>query len=193
MRRGLLLAGVWALGVVASVTLAFAAVGRVASGVAPHDGTRLSQTAIDDQLTSRATLPSATSTSSTTRSSSSTTSPTTVTTPTTRPTSPNVTSPPPTSNTSPPTVTTVWAAPPNVPVNTVTTSQGGTLFTRCSGPDTIAYVAAVPRTGYQRTLDIEDPTGIEQVFANARDQSKIDASCSNGIVHAHVEEESADN
>jgi hypothetical protein len=55
------------------------------------------------------------------------------------------------------------------------------------------YVAAVPRTGYQRTVDIEDRTGIEQVFANARDQSKIDASCSNGIVQAHVEEESADN
>jgi len=74
----------------------------------------------------------------------------------------------------------------------VTTSQGGTLFTRCSGPDTIVYVAAVPRTDYQRTVDVEDPTGIEQSFVNSHHRSKIEASCSNGTVHAHIEEESAD-
>jgi hypothetical protein len=54
------------------------------------------------------------------------------------------------------------------------------------------YVAAVPRTGYDRTVDVEDPTGIQQSFVNAQHRSKIEAACSNGVVHAHVEEESAD-
>lgn len=92
----------------------------------------------------------------------------------------------------PPATVTTAAAPPTAPHNTVTTSQGGTLFTRCIGTDTIEYVAAVPRTGYERTVDVEDSTGIEQAFVNATHQSKIAAECSNGIVHAHVEEESAD-
>jgi hypothetical protein len=72
----------------------------------------------------------------------------------------------------------------------VTTSQGGTVYSRCSGPDTIAYVAAVPRSGYQRTVDGESPTGIRQTFENAHHRSRIAAECSDGIVHAEVEEES---
>jgi hypothetical protein len=74
----------------------------------------------------------------------------------------------------------------------VTTSQGGTVYTHCTGPDTIAYVAAVPKTGYARTVDIEAPTGVRQTFVNAHHRSDIQAECSDGVVHAEVEEEAQD-
>jgi hypothetical protein len=74
----------------------------------------------------------------------------------------------------------------------VTTSQGGTVYTRCTGSETIAYVAAVPKTGYARTVDIESPTGVQQTFVNGNHRSNIQAECSNGVVHAEVEEETAD-
>ncbi len=54
------------------------------------------------------------------------------------------------------------------------------------------YVAAVPKSGYERTVDVEDEGGIQQVFVNGHHRSKIEAECSGGVVHAHVEEESAD-
>ena len=76
--------------------------------------------------------------------------------------------------------------------NTATTSQGGTVFTRCSGPETIVYVAAVPRSGYERTVDVEGPHGIQQSFADGHHRSNIEAECSGNVVHAQVEEESAD-
>lgn len=193
MRRGLALTAVWALGIVLAVTLAFAAVGRVASGVAPHDVARLSQTAIDKEL-SETTRPSAVSTSSS-RAPSVSTAPqasTTATTPQTDNTvAPPITSSSPSSNAPPPTtVTTTVSA--GAPHNTVTTAQGGTLFTRCTGPETIEFVAAVPRTGYERTVDKENSSGIEQSFVNIQHKSTIAAECSNGVVNAHVEEESAD-
>jgi len=193
-------------GVVVAGTVAFAAVGRVASGVAPHDVARLSQRTIDDELTAGPTSTSrasARSTSSVPGSSSIATNTTqtwstTRTTNRTVPTSdssvvsaPSVTSAPPTT----------WGAtsttsgstpPPPAGHNTVTTSQGGTVFTRCSGPDTIVYVAAVPRPGYQRTVDIESALAVRQTFENSSHRSMIEAECSNGSVHAQVEEESAD-
>jgi hypothetical protein len=79
------------------------------------------------------------------------------------------------------------------PSTTVTTSEGGTVWTRCSGANTIVYVAAVPKTGYQRIADIEDPSGIEQQFDNGTRRSAVQASCSDGVVHAQVEEETLDN
>jgi hypothetical protein len=74
---------------------------------------------------------------------------------------------------------------------TATTSQGGTIWTRCSGPDSIVYIAALPRSGYQRTLDLESSSGITQQFENGTSISKIQAACSNGVVHAEVEQESS--
>jgi hypothetical protein len=71
----------------------------------------------------------------------------------------------------------------------VTTSQGGTVWSRCSGADTIVLVAAVPQSGYQRTRDIESPSGIEQWFEKDKHRSKIRAECSDGVVSAEVEEE----
>jgi hypothetical protein len=55
------------------------------------------------------------------------------------------------------------------------------------------YVAAIPKSGYQRTVDVEASTGIDQQFQNGSRRSKIQAACSNGVVHAEVEEDSADN
>jgi hypothetical protein len=52
------------------------------------------------------------------------------------------------------------------------------------------YVAAVPKSGYQRTQDVESAGGIAQWFENGSHLSKITAECSNGSVHAEVEEES---
>ena len=75
----------------------------------------------------------------------------------------------------------------------MTTSPGGTIWTRCSAPNSIVYIAAVPQSGYQRTVDIEAPTGIEQQFQNGSRRSTIQAACSNGAVRADVENESADN
>ena len=80
--------------------------------------------------------------------------------------------------------------PTTAPHNTVTTSQGGTLWTRCSGSDRIVYVAAVPRNEFERTRDVEEPGGIEQWFESDNHRSTIKAECSNGVVHAEVDEES---
>jgi hypothetical protein len=52
------------------------------------------------------------------------------------------------------------------------------------------YVAAVPRSGYQRTHDVESAGGITEWFENGSHRSKITAECSDGAVHAEVEEES---
>ena len=76
------------------------------------------------------------------------------------------------------------------PHNTVTTSQGGTIWTRCVSADRIAYVAALPKSEFERTRDDEGADGIEQWFESEHHRSKIKAECSDGIVHAEVEEES---
>ena len=54
------------------------------------------------------------------------------------------------------------------------------------------YVAAIPKSGYQRTVDVEASTGIDQQFQNGNLHSKIQAACSNGVVHAEVDDESVD-
>ena len=66
------------------------------------------------------------------------------------------------------------------------------MWTRCSGPDSIVYVAAIPKNGYRRSVDGEASTGIIQQFGNGSRRSKVQAACSNGVVHAEVEEDSAD-
>jgi hypothetical protein len=196
VRRGLLMTGLWVLGVTVSVALAFAAVGRVASRVAPPGVARLSASAVDRALS--ATVPStpsptlhkptASSTPPSTRRASTTTRPA-------PPSSPVTVAPPPTllgpaSSVAPPTTPrTTEAPPPTTPQNTATTSQGGTVWTRCSGADHIVYVAAVPRSGFERTHDVEGPGGIVQWFQSNNHVSKINAQCSNGVVHAEVEEE----
>ncbi|HEY5014029.1 MAG TPA: hypothetical protein VIK61_15200, partial [Acidimicrobiia bacterium] len=80
--------------------------------------------------------------------------------------------------------------PTTAPHSAATTSVGGTIWTRCSGADRIDFVAAVPKGGYERTRDVENAAGIEQWFDNGGHVSKISAECSNGVVHAEVEEES---
>ena len=62
------------------------------------------------------------------------------------------------------------------------------MWTRCSGQDQIVYIAAVPKSGYERTRDVESPGGIQQWFESDNHLSKITAECSNGVVHAEVEE-----
>jgi hypothetical protein len=89
------------------------------------------------------------------------------------------------------TTVTTTSPPPAVSHNTVIASRGGSLYTRCSGPDRIVFVAAVPESGYQRTVDDERSDGVRQTFENGNHRSTIEAECSNGTVHAHVEEESA--
>jgi len=200
VKRGAILAGVWGAGVLVAVSLAFAAVAHVASGVAPNDVEHMSQRAIDDELTTRlSSVPGGVSSPTTTATASSTTTttptttagPTSRTTPTTsRLVSPTVTSPTTVHTVPPPvTATTAQTLPDNPPHNTVTASQGGTLYTRCSGADSIVYVAAVPKPGYERTDDIEDASGVRQSFENKDHRSTIEAECTNGVVHAHVEEE----
>ena len=56
--------------------------------------------------------------------------------------------------------------------------------------NTITYVVAVPKPGYRRTLDVESAHKVEQRFENGRQRSSIEAECSDGVVHARVEEES---
>jgi hypothetical protein len=191
VRRGLLLAGFWVLGVTASVALAFAAVGRVASRVAPPGVARLSAGAVNRELGS--TIPSVRP-PTTRQPTSSAVPPSTSRGATTRPSSPSptVSVPPsvgPASSVAPPRPPPTVAPSTTTPHNTVTTSQGGTLWTRCSSADQIVYVAAVPRSGYQRTFDVESSSGIAQWFDNGSHRSKIAAECSNGSVHAEVEEE----
>jgi hypothetical protein len=151
--------GVWALGVVVAVALAFAAVGRVAHGVAPHDVARLSQTAIDDELSGVAGQP--TSALSTSAPDSSTT------------------------TTAPPSAATTLTPSRD----TVTSSQGGTLFTHCSGPDAIVYVAAVPRAGYARVGDVEEGNRVEQTFENGDHHTTVEAWCADGLVKSRIEDE----
>ena len=201
VRRVLVMVGSWILGVIASVAVAFAAVGQVANRVAPTSGERLSSGAIERALGSPPSTGSGTTRTTTTSSAPSSTdrgaSTTTSTSPpgsivtsaptTTRPASPTTTSattPPPT--TPPPPTTTV------APRDTATTSQGGTIWTHCSGAEHIVFVAAVPKSGFERTHDVEQPGGIHEWFASDTHLSKIDAECSDGVVHAEVEEERGD-
>ena len=74
----------------------------------------------------------------------------------------------------------------------MTTSQGGTVYTSCSGPDTIVFVAAVPKSGYERTRDVEGSHGVEQTFQSSSHTSTISVECSDGRSHAEVEEETDD-
>jgi hypothetical protein len=46
----------------------------------------------------------------------------------------------------------------------------------------------VPKSGYQRTVDDEQSDGVRQSFENSNHRSTIEADCSGGTVHAHVEE-----
>ena len=178
MRRGLLLAGIWLLGAGLAVTFSFAAVGRVASGVTPTDGAALSRRDIDSALIAGAAGQPRGSSAAPTTTASSTLKP------------PATTVPHSPSSVVAPTTPTVA---PFVISDTVTTSQGGTVWTRCSGPNSIVYVAAIPKNGYRRSVDVEASTGIIQQFENGSSRSKVRAACSNGVVHAEVEEGSADN
>jgi len=171
MRRALILGGVWALGIVASVAFAFAAVARVAGGIAPHDVSRLSQTEIDDALKAPPAVRPTTAP---------TTAPTTRTTLVPTSTTPTVA----TTVTSPPPTTTA----PRSAGETATTSQGGTLYARCTDDGTIDYAAAVPRMGYERVIDDESPGRIEEAFENDHHRSTIVATCEGGTVHAQVTE-----
>ena len=208
VRRGLVLTCLWVLGVSASVGLAFAAVGRVANRVAPPAVAKLSSQGVDRALGS--TVPSSSPT--TPRGPSSSTPSTTTTggsptsTATTGPSGPSrpggptstLGTEPPTTNGSSGPVTTVGPPSPTTttptptttaPTNTVTTSQGGTVWTRCSSNEQIVYIAAVPKSGYERTRDVENPSGIVQSFDDGSHRSTISAECSNGVVHAEIEEE----
>ncbi len=206
VRRGVLTFGLWVLGVGVAATFAFAAVGRVANGVAEPNVSSLSREAIDNELTANVanasgptapgTSPRASTVSPTTRhentSTTLTSSPKTPSTsarPVTR--SPTTTNAGPVSPTMP-TPTTAPATPNGGTLETVTTSQGGTLWTRCSGENVIVYVAAVPKSGFRRSVDQERDAGIEQKFENGTHSSDIRAECSNGVVHPEVEEESSD-
>jgi hypothetical protein len=169
--------GVWLLGAGVAVALSFAAVARVASGVAPAGVGSLSRRAIDNQLrtvTSRPVDARSTTTPSTSRPTPTRPPPSVPEVPTTVPISPTIVPPP------------VSVAP-----DTVTTSQGGTLWTHCSGQSSIVYVAAIPKSGYQRTENVEASDGVSQQFENGRHRSSIEAQCSAGVVRAQVDEESA--
>jgi hypothetical protein len=101
-------------------------------------------------------------------------------------------SPPPTAIAPPATSvteTSTTAAPASGAGDTATTSLGGTIWTRCSGPNSIVFVAAIPKPGYQRTTDVQLPTRIEEQFQNGNHVSTIQAECAGGAVHAEVEEE----
>ena len=54
------------------------------------------------------------------------------------------------------------------------------------------YVAAVPKSGFTRTRDIESPY-VVQWFESADHISKITVDCSEGRVQAEVEEEGRGN
>jgi hypothetical protein len=182
VKRGLLLTGFWLVGVTA----------RVASHVAPQGVARLSAGGVDRELASP--LPS---TGASTPRPTTPQPPSSVTSPTTRPSSPSSTAatppPPPIgpATSVPPTRPPATVAPPPTTTlhNTVTTSQGGTVWTRCASAEAIVYVAAVPKSGYQRTHDVESAGGITEWFENGSHRSKITAECSDGSVHAEVEEE----
>ena len=190
VRRGFLLTGLWVLGVTASVAVAFTAVGSVASRVVPPGVGRLSAAAVDRALGT--TGPSSQSTISGRPSSSGPPLSVRPSPSSTDRVAPPSTSVGPATSIAPrprPTPTTASASPTSVPHNTVTTSEGGTVWTRCSGPDRIVYVAAVPKSEYERTHDVESAGGIEQWFQSGNHLSKITAECSGGVVHAEVEEE----
>jgi hypothetical protein len=101
-------------------------------------------------------------------------------------------SPPPTTtapSASSVTETTTTAAPASGAGDTATTSLGGTIWTRCSSPNSIVFVAAIPKPGYERTNDVQLPTRIQEQFQNGNHVSTIQAECAGGAVHAEVEEE----
>jgi hypothetical protein len=53
------------------------------------------------------------------------------------------------------------------------------------------FVAAVPKTGYQSISGLQSATTITERFENGSHVSTIQAECSDGVVHAEVEEEAA--
>jgi hypothetical protein len=72
---------------------------------------------------------------------------------------------------------------------TATTSLGGTIWTRCSGPDAIVFIAAIPKSGYESIAGTQTSTAVQERFTNGNHVSTIQAECSDGVVHAEVEEE----
>ena len=103
---------------------------------------------------------------------------------------PRTTLPVPTLPPAPGRVTTTTTAPAPPANETVTTSAGGTVYTRCTGPDSIAFVAAVPKNGFERVRDVETGRQVVQEFASDAHRSTISVECSDGRAHAEVEEES---
>jgi len=189
-KRAVLLTGVWLVGVGASVAVAFAAVGAVARGVEPANIVRLSGRAIDRELRTPTSPPP----------------PAHAITPPSVPSSTSTTTAPPTSNTvgtatSVPTTgavtppTTAPERPTTRPTTarassaTATPSPGGTVYTHCIGPNTIAFDSAIPNNAYFRVRDVENGSGVEQWFSNGKKVSKVHAECSGGVVHAEVENE----
>jgi hypothetical protein len=197
VRRGFLLVGVWLLGAVFAVAFSFAAVRRVASGVTRSSGVSVSH-AVDPETTTVA-RSQAPSTPPAPRHRASVHS-----NPALRPTvpapvpGPSATGPLPAYVAPVPNIMPATTTPAIVSVTTppspgtAIASQGGTVWTRCSGANTIVYIAAVPKSGYQRITDVEDGSGIEQQFDNGAHRSTVQASCSHGVVHAQVEEETTD-
>ncbi len=194
-RRAVLLTTVWVVGVGTSVAIAFAAVATVARGVEPSNAARLSTRAIDHELgapqasSPSPSLPATQTSRPTTPATAATVAPVTTvpplqpttTAPPVRPVAPPAVAPtPPTSNGPSPTVSSR---------TTATASPGGTVWARCSAPDTIVFVAAVPSSGYQRVRDVENGQTVEQWFANGSKVSKIHAECADGAVHAEVDTE----
>ena len=82
----------------------------------------------------------------------------------------------------PPTTTTKPSPTTTVPHDkTATTSQGGTVWTYCSGEDHIVFVSAVPKSGFERTRDVESPSGIVQTFESDSHRSTISARYEFGV------------
>jgi len=194
VRRRLLVVGVWLAGAGIAVAVSFAAVARVANGVTPSNVAALSPRAIEHALATPTTRPSPRVALPSTTVSLPPPGVTESTAPPPTPPAPPTSIPPRTSVSAPAPAVTAPPSPPATPKahDTVTTSRGGTLWTSCSGATAIVYVAAVPKSGYQRTVDVEAPSGIEQQFSNGTHSSQIRASCSDGVVHTEVEEEAGD-
>ena len=188
VRRGMVLVGLWVLGVAVAVTLAFAAVGAGRTRRrAARQSRGSSQAAIDERALRDIERPHGDDPAEAVREPS--TSTTRSTTPTddghvvrpSRPPSPSGT----TSTAPPPTTPTTASPPPTVaPQNTATPSQGGTIFTRCSGPSTIVYVAAVPKQRIRAHRRRREPDRHQPDVRNGRTSRRIDADCAGGTVHA---------
>lgn len=89
------------------------------------------------------------------------------------------------------TVTTAVTTP-NPPASSVVLSSGtvvtdaGTVSLACTGPDTIAFVGAVPNSGWTVHLDKNENDRVRVEFERSEGEVKVEAHCAGGEIAQQI-------